>query len=65
MTSIYLSAKYNTLLDTGCMFFQSIAFPAEGEFEVNKLGLCNTITDSRPCAAHGNGRTPMEWVYKL
>jgi hypothetical protein len=65
MTSIYLSAKYKTHLDTGCMFFQSIAFEAERDFEINKVGLCNKITDSRPCAAHGNGRTPMGWIYRL
>lgn len=64
-------------LDYQCHIFQSIAFGEPGElivdsWERNVNGIKqvtsfihNTITKEYPCVLHGNGLTPMDWIYKL
>lgn len=66
---IYLDKrdKYNMKLDSDCKVFQSIAFEHEDDFEyLEDAGrLYNKETGSLPVIIHGNGKTPMEKVYKL
>jgi hypothetical protein len=64
-TSVFLSRKYPLLLDVNCKIFQSIAFHADGDFTIREKQFINTITRTQPIAAHGNGKTDMEWLYKL
>lgn len=65
MTSVFLSGKYDMRVDMNCRIFQSIAFPEKSDFRTDEKGLYNTVTRTRPFAAHGNGRTPMQWIYEL
>lgn len=65
LTAVYLQHTYPIVLDINCKIFQSIAFPTENDFRVDDRGLINTITRSRPFAAHGNGKTDMQWIYNL
>jgi hypothetical protein len=51
-------------LDTACQAFQSIAFEDPDEFEMKDGLLHNRITGTVPAVIHGNGLTPMEWIYK-
>jgi hypothetical protein len=52
-------------LDERCEYFQSIAFEAEGDFKIEGKTITNQVTGTQPCAFHGNGLTPMDWIYKL
>lgn len=64
----FLSGKYNILLDTKCLSFQSIAFKHAYDFQtVNESRIYNVKTGTYPCLIHGNGGpgTPMGWVYEL
>lgn len=71
---------YDTYLDTECKYMQSIAFEDPGEFEIiiprNKMEVWprvtngdpivkNNLTGTFPAIFHGNGRTPMSWLYEL
>jgi hypothetical protein len=65
LTGVYLQHTYPIILDINCKIFQSIAFADDNDFRTDERGLINTITRSRPFAAHGNGKTPMEWIYQI
>lgn len=56
-------------LDEECEYFQTIAFEERGDFRVvledNIPFVKNLITNTTPSVIHGNGRTPMDWVYNL
>lgn len=67
-------------LDFGCKEFQSIAFdhdPKTGSYPVHAKGyegtdfeivnglVKNNKTKSTPAVLHGNGQTPMQWIYQL
>jgi hypothetical protein len=52
-------------LDTECKIFQSIAFSEPGEFIIVDGKVNNYLTGTIPGIIHGNGRTEMDWVYKL
>jgi hypothetical protein len=65
LTTAYLSHRWKMILDINCKIFQSIAFPAMGDFMSKDGKLLNTITRTQPIAAHGNGKTPLEWLYNL
>lgn len=67
---LWFHDRYNAtpelfVLDRACFTFQSIAFQAEGEFEVIENKIFNQINQTLPIFIHGNGRTPMDWVYNL
>lgn len=49
-------------LDWNCTELQTIGFEEKGDFETDGL-VYNTITRTYPALLHGNGRTPMQWVY--
>jgi hypothetical protein len=67
LARIYLDKRdqYNMKLDTNCEVFQSIAFKADDDFTIEKNRIINNITGSFPTIIHGNGKTKMDWVYKL
>jgi hypothetical protein len=65
MTTVYLSHRWKIILDINCSIFQSIAFAAPGDFMIKDKKLFNTVTRKSAIAAHGNGKTNMEWVYNL
>lgn len=58
-------------LDVECRFFQSTAFdgmnegrPEDSAFEIMKSGkIKNKLTKTTPNILHGNGRSPMEWIW--
>jgi len=57
-------------LDQFCNEFQSIAFRSECDFMTEfwkdkGILINNLITNTYPALFHGNGRTPMGWVYDL
>jgi hypothetical protein len=52
-------------LDYECNTFQTIGFMEPTDFEVLNVGIRNTITNTMPAVFHGNGRTPMGWVYNV
>lgn len=52
-------------LDTNCETFQTIAFAEPEDFSVEDRLVKNNITGAIPAVLHGNGRTPMEWIYDL
>lgn len=53
------------MLDVFCQQFQTIAFTDPGDFSTHGGILVNNITGSKPALIHGNGRTPMGWIYDL
>lgn len=65
----YLEAKQDGFpieLDVNCEIFQSIAFCNDQTFKIeDDLRIRNTVTNTYPSIFHGNGRTPMDWLYKL
>lgn len=58
-------------LDQKCEYFQTTGFEHDGDFSIvvgagdSKPVIHNNETDAFPCLFHGNGRTPMDWIYKL
>jgi len=52
-------------LDYECNVFQTLAFCPDDNFKIEEGKLINTITKSTPILWHGNGHTPIDWVYKL
>jgi len=52
-------------IDYQCRIFQSIAFVSPDEFTIEGNTLKNNITNTLPTVIHGNGRTPMDHIYKL
>lgn len=65
-TERYLSGQWPIDLDDRCRIFQSIAFQADSDFEtVDGRAIFNNKTGTYPTVIHGNGRTPMGWVYEI
>jgi len=65
---VILSHKYDIQLDHECDIFQSIAFLADDEYEIDISELRNKITGKWPIIIHNNGgnaKNPMEWIYNL
>lgn len=65
-----LDSGFPVDLDQLCNEFQTIAFQADGDFSTYKSDqhgafIINNLTGSTPALFHGNGRTPMGWVYDL
>lgn len=52
-------------LDEMCEHFQTTAFEDEGDFKVANGVIHNNVTKTTPSVFHGNGRTNMDWIYKL
>lgn len=52
-------------LDTQCETFQTIAFAEPEDFSIEDNLVKNNITCTIPAVLHGNGLTPMDWIYKL
>ena len=52
-------------LDQLCTEFQTIAFREDDEFSTEGGVLKNLLTTTTPALIHGNGQTPMGWVYDL
>lgn len=50
-------------LDQECIEFQAIGFCNQEDFLHEQGKIKNRITGSYPALFHGNGRTPMGWVY--
>lgn len=68
----FLSDKYPFILDNYCLIFQSIAHDQKDNtgrkwhsFRTREGRVHNFKTNTHPVAIHGNGKTPMEWVYEL
>lgn len=59
------TSTYNFELDTRCEIFQSIAFVAEDDFKLYDGRLFNIQQSTMPVIIHGNGKTPMNQIYKL
>lgn len=71
--------KFNVHLDTKCEYMQSIAFEDPDDFQIitnrkmeewpkvtnGESYILNRKTGTSPCVFHGNGRTPMDWIYNL
>lgn len=56
---------YDIKLDTDCGIFQSIAFKGDDEYSIDEGRLINNINKTNPCFVHGNGRSEMDWIYKI
>lgn len=52
-------------LDQRCTEFQTIGFADPGDFSSENGILTNNRTGTQPAVIHGNGRTPMGWVYGI
>lgn len=52
-------------LDYGCETFQTLAGTSEHDFIIRKGKVVNKLTKTTPAILHGNGRTPMDWIYQL
>jgi hypothetical protein len=66
-TSLFLEG-FEITLDYFCEIFQSIAFRRDADFVYGHFDLArllNTVTGSKPCSIHGNGKTDMQEIYKL
>jgi hemin uptake protein HemP len=59
--------KYEEIkLDSDCQIFQTIAFSHQHEWELGTdKRLVNIGTQTKPIFFHGNGRTDMNWIYKI
>jgi hypothetical protein len=59
----------SVILDRNCSVFQTTGHIGEGDFAVLNLKdgkrVMNLHTMSCPVLTHGNGRTPMDWIYEL
>jgi hypothetical protein len=67
---IYLRRNDGSLrLDRECNIFQTIGHSGDGDFAIlnfdNQKRILNTFTMTCPCIIHGNGHTPMDWIYDL
>lgn len=62
----YLTYRHDIMIDTDCRIFQTIAFsdPKKEWIEVDGR-FRNKGTWQFPVFFHGNGRTNMDWVYRL
>lgn len=60
-----LAAGFPIELDQHCKEFQTIGFMSPKDFTTWPGFIENNFTGSRPGLIHGNGRTPMQWVYGL
>ena len=69
LTDLYLNEPEIVRLDTECEVFQTIAFCAEDEFNLDsfsgKAWIRNKGTDTFPTFFHGNGHTPMNKLNEL
>lgn len=61
MTTAFFDGK--VVLDTKCIIFQTIGFTNEVKFMAGKV--YNTVTKTYPQFIHGNGRTPMDNLYRF
>lgn len=55
-------------LDTNCVYFQTTGFAEAGDFLIfnrDDVVIENLITHTHPAVFHGNGRTPLDWIYNL
>jgi hypothetical protein len=58
-----LEDGFPIILDEECVYFQTIAFAEPTDFSITEQGIRNNITNTHPYIFHGNGRTPMDWIY--
>lgn len=65
LTDMYLKGYDWIKLDTNCEIFQTVAFCPESDFEVEEGRIKNTVTGTKPLFFHGNGHTPINWIYDL
>lgn len=69
LARVYLDKRdqYNMKLDTNCDLFQSIAFEHDGDFLIQdgNVRFINLEMGTSPIIIHGNGKTPMDKIYKL
>lgn len=65
LTDEFLKKRDWINLDYNCEIFQTIAFCPESDFEIEGERVRNTVTNTYPAFFHGNGHTPMDWVYKV
>jgi hypothetical protein len=65
LTNRFLRKRGEIALDYGCEIFQTLVLTNESEFGVDGARLVNKAFGSRPCFVHGNGRAPMDFVYKI
>jgi len=52
-------------LDSDCRELQSTGFADPGELVADGPLVCNTVANTYPAVFHGNGRTPISWLYPL
>ena len=64
-TDCFLSQPVDIFLDYNCTVFQTAAFAALGELIVEGQRVKNTVTNTYPIFIHGNGHTPIDWVYDI
>lgn len=64
-TKILLNQQSPIMLDTNCSLFQTTAFCYNNEYGAEGARLVNNLTGTMPVVIHGNGRTPMDQVYKI
>ncbi len=59
----------SVILDRSCSIFQTIGHSGESDFAVlnlkEKKRVINLNTLTLPIIFHGNGHTPMEWIYEM
>lgn len=63
----YLKAKkdgFPIMLDTACEVFQTTAFTNENELAIKDGLVHNLVTGTVPAILHGNGISPMKWIYE-
>ena len=64
----FLKAKkdgFPIYLDYGCEIFQTLAGTTKEDFDIFDGLVVNKMTKTTPAILHGNGTTPMKWVYQL
>lgn len=64
----YFKAKADDFpieIDQMCEIFQTTAFEDPGDFQAEGKLIKNLKTNTYPAILHGNGRTPMDWIYNL
>lgn len=65
LMEVYLRNQGEIKLDTQCEIFQTIAFSNVEEWEKVGERLRNVGTGTQPIFWHGNGRTPLDFVYDV